>query len=121
MHAKEKKMSRLWLLKGDLEAPGWQTLRKAQEDEKVDIIHLDPKVWAMVQADEPPMEFEGLVPTEPADGLYLDPNGSPLYLANGDIAKSPEEVIRALGDTAVALLEEIQDGHAVLERLGRVF
>ena len=114
-------MSRLWLLKGDLDAPGWQMLRKAQEDEKVDIIHLDPKVWAILQADEPPTEFEGLHPSDPADGLYLDPNGSPLYLANGAVAASPEEVIRALGEKAVALYEEINDGHTVLERLGRVF
>jgi len=114
-------MSPLWLLKGGHEAPGWQTLRQAQEDEKVDIIHLDPKVWAIVRADEPPTGYEGLEPSEPLDGLYLDPNGSPLYLANGTVATSPEDVIRALGDEAKAMLEEINDGHTVLERLGRVF
>jgi len=114
-------MSRLWLLKGDHEAPGWQTLRKAQEDEKVDIIHLDAKVWAVVQGDEPPTGFEGLEATQPPDGLYLDPNGSPLYIAKGVVAAKPEEVIRGLGEKAITMFEETGDGHLVLERLGRVF
>ncbi len=114
-------MSRLWLMKGHLEAQGWKTLRSDFEDEKVDIVHLDPKVWAMVRADEPPSGYEGLTATEPPDGLYLDPNGSPLYLAGGKSVSKAVEVVRAIGGNAIELLEEIGDPTTVLERIGRVF
>jgi hypothetical protein len=114
-------MAKLWLLKGDHEAPGWNTLRQDLKDEKVDIIHLDPKVWAMVEADEPPSGYEGLEAVEPNDGLYLDPNGSPLYLVNGAIVTTAEEVVAALGKRAQALLDVIGDPHTVLERMGRAF
>lgn len=114
-------MSRLWLMKGDHDAPGWQTLRSDFEDEKVDIVHLDPKVWAMVRADEPPSGYEGLTASEPLDGLYLDPNGSPLYLANGEVVKKAVEVVRAIGGSASEMLTEIGDPTTVLERIGRVF
>ena len=111
----------LWLLKGDHEAPGWSVLRKEYEDEKVDIVHLDAKVWAVIDADEPPAGYEGLVAVEPADGLYLDPNGSPLYLVNGAVVRTAEEVITALGDDAKELLDKIGDAHTTLQRLGRAF
>ncbi len=114
-------MSRLWLLKGDLEAPGWKTLRSDYEEEKVDIVHLDPKVWAMVRAEEPPSEYEGLAATEPPDGLYLDPNGSPMYLSGGKTVSTAVEVVRAIGGRAVELLEETGDPTTVLERIGRVY
>jgi len=110
-----------WLLKGDLDAPGLDVLRKDYEDEKVDIVHLDPKVWAVVEADEPPAGYEGLTAVEPADGLYLDPNGSPLYLAGGAVVTSAEAVIEVLGPEAQTLLEKIGDAHTVLQRLGRAF
>lgn len=114
-------MARLWLLKGDHDAPGWQVLRSDQKEEKVDIIHLDPHVWAMVQAEQPPSDYEGLDASEPPDGLYLDPNGSPLYLANGAIVPSARDVVAVLGEEALALLEELGDADLVLERLGRAF
>jgi len=37
-------MAKLWILRGEHEAPGWNDLRKDYENEKVDIIHLDAKV-----------------------------------------------------------------------------
>ena len=74
------KMAKLWILRGPHEAPGWNQLRKAYEDEKVDIIHLDAKVWAIINAEEEPSGYEGLNAQEPADGMYIDPNGSPLFL-----------------------------------------
>jgi hypothetical protein len=114
-------MAKLWLLKGDHDAAGWQKLRTDQEEEKVDIIHLDAHVWAMVQADEPPAGYEGLSASEPADGIYLDPNGSPLYLADGQIVGSARDVIAVLGDDATELLEQMGDADRVLERLGRAF
>jgi hypothetical protein len=114
-------MPKLWLIKGDLDASGWNVLRKDYEDEKVEIVHLDPKVWAMIDATDPPTGYEGLMVVEPADGLYLDPNGSPMYLVDGSVVKTAEEVIAALGDEALELLEEIGDAHTVLQRMGRAF
>lgn len=114
-------MSKLWLLKGELDAPGWNVLRKEYEDEKVDILHLDPKVWAIVEADKPPTDYEGVGAVEPADGLYLDPNGSPMYIVGGAIVPSAQEVIAALGNRAQALLDQIGDADTVLERMGRAY
>ena len=114
-------MSRLWLLRGTLDAPGWKLLQADQKAETVDIVHLDPPVWALVRADQPPAEYEGLDASEPRDGLYLDPNGSPMYLVAGQPVKGPLDVIRALGGEAGSLLEKLKDPDAVLERLGRVF
>jgi len=87
----------------------------------VDIVHLDARVWALVRADEAPTIYEGLEGTVPPDGLYIDPNGSPLYLVAGGIVSSPEEVIDALGEQAQALLEKVGDGNSVLERIGLVY
>ena len=114
-------MARLWLLKGNPEAPGWQALRADQDAEKVDIVHLDPHVWAILRSDEPPRGYDGLGAVEPQDGIYLDPNGSPLYLANGQIVASARDVISALGADAERLLARIGDPETVLERLGRAF
>lgn len=114
-------MPNYWLLKGDFEAPGWNVLRKAYDDEEVEIVHLDPKVWAMIEADDPPEGFEGLTPEEPADGLYLDPQGNALYLVDGSVVKTAEEVVAALGDEAKTMLDTIGDAHTVLQRMGRAF
>jgi len=114
-------MARLWLLRGPTDAPGWQALRTAHEQERVDIIHLDPHVWALIRADEAPAEYDGLTAVEPQDGLYLDPNGSPLYLAGGEIVPNAREVVTALGDDARELLDRIGDADTVLERMGRAF
>jgi hypothetical protein len=114
-------MTTYWLLKGELNAPGWDTLRKAYDDEEIEIVHLDPKVWAMVETDDPPTGFEGLTAEEPADGLYLDPQGNPLYMVGGSVVTTAEEVVAALGEDATAMLDTIGDAHTVLQRLGRAF
>lgn len=114
-------MSRLWLLKGALDAPGWKTLRADHEEEKVAIVHLDPPVWALIEADDPPDGYDGLVAAAPGDGLYIDPNGSPLYVVDSHTVRGAMDVIRALGPDAQSLLERIKDPVTVLERLGRVF
>jgi hypothetical protein len=114
-------MGKLWILRGDLDAPGWNVLRKDYEDEEVDIIHLDPKVWAIIEGDQAPTGYEGLEAHEPADGMYVDPNGSPLYVVDGAIVPDANAVVTTLGDEATALFEQIGDAVAVLERLGRVF
>lgn len=114
-------MSQLWLLKGALDAPGWKALRADHEEEKVAIVHLDPPVWALLEADDPPQNYEGLSASEPLDGLYLDPNGSPLYVVDSHTVRGAGEVVRALGPEAQSLLEKVNDPVTVLERLGRVF
>ncbi len=114
-------MPTFWLLKGGLDADGWNVLRKDYDDKKIEIVHLDPKVWAMIEADDPPQGYEGLTAVEPADGLYLDPNGSPMYMVGGQVVQTAEEVVAALGEDATAMLEKIDDAHTVLERIGRAF
>jgi hypothetical protein len=108
-------------LRGDHEAPGWNELRKAYEDEKVDIIHLDAKVWAIIDAQEEPAGYEGLHAEDPADGMYIDPNGSPLFLFNGAVVPSAEELIECLGGRAKEMLAATGDAETTLTRLGRVF
>ena len=114
-------MATLWLLKGAHDAPGWQALRSDHEDEKVDIVHLDPHVWAILRADQPPQGYDGLTAVEPPDGVYLDPNGSPMYLANGQIVAGGRDVIAVLGADAEQMLEQLGEPETVLERLGRAF
>lgn len=114
-------MSKLWLVTGDHEAEGWRELRKAYEAEQVDIVHLDPKVWAMVESEEPPTGYTGLTAAPPADGVYVDPNGSPMYLVGGAVVRDARTVIAALGDEAEAMLARVGDPNMVLERLGRAF
>jgi hypothetical protein len=114
-------MGKIWIMRGDLEAPGWQALRQDYQDEKIDIIHLDPKVWAIVNADQAPSGYEGLHAEAPQDGMYIDPNGSPLYLVDGRVVQSADEVLAALGEDAAAMKEKAGDATTALERLGRVF
>jgi hypothetical protein len=114
-------MAKLWILRGAHEAPGWNQLRKAYEDEKVDIIHLDAKVWAIIDAEEEPSEYEGLKAEAPADGMYIDPNGSPLFLVGGEVLTSAEATIEALGPEAHEMLVKTGDAETALERLRKVF
>ena len=114
-------MSRLWLVKGPHDAVGWDRLRDDSKAEKVDILHLDPRVWALMRADEPPSGYEGLSATDPPDGMYLDPNGSPLYLVDGEPVAGPMEVIEVLGDEAKNLLEILGDADMTLERLRKAY
>ena len=117
----EGNMAKLWILRGAHEAPGWNQLRKAYEEEKVDIIHLDAKVWAIIDAEEQPSGFDGLNAEEPADGMYIDPNGSPLYMADGEVLTSAEAVINALGEEAREMFEKTGNAESALERLRKVF
>jgi hypothetical protein len=114
-------MANLWILRGDHEAPGWQQLRTAYEEEKVEIIHLDAKVWAIVDAETEPGDYEGLTCSRPADGMYIDPNGTPLYLVGGRIVTSAGEVIEGLGQDAEKMLEKVGEAEIALERLGLVY
>lgn len=114
-------MDRLWLLKGDYDAPGWKDLERDSKADAVDLLMFDRLAWALVRAPEPPTGYEGLQPTDPPDGLYIDPYGRPTYLVSGREVAGPEEVIAALGQPARELLGRIDDPDTVLERLGRVY
>jgi hypothetical protein len=114
-------MSRLWLLSGPHDAPGWKSLRADHEAETVNIVHLDPPVWALLEADEAPAGYVGLVASDPSNGLYLDPNGSPLYVVDCHTVRRAADVVEALGDEARSLMERLGNAEAVLDRLGRVY
>jgi len=114
-------MANLWILRGAHEAPGWNELRKDYEDENVDIIHLDAKVWAVIDAKEAPTGYGGLNAEEPADGMYIDPNGSPLFLFAGEVVATADALVSALGSEAEELMEKIGQAETVLERLGKVY
>lgn len=114
-------MATIWVLRGDHEAPGWQELRTAYEEEKVEIIHLDAKVWAIIDAEEEPSGYEGLTASIPADGMYIDPNGTPLFLVDGSVKQTAKEVVDCLGPEAQAMMEKVGDAETALERLGKVF
>ena len=121
MPVAEGNMAKLWILRGAHEAPGWNQLRKAYEDEKVDIIHLDAKVWAIIDAEDEPSGYDGLNAQDPADGMYIDPNGSPLFLVGGEVLTSADAMIEALGPEAQEMREKTGDAETALERLRKVF
>ncbi|MCP4898651.1 MAG: hypothetical protein GY906_16890 [bacterium] len=114
-------MEPLWILRGKYEAPGWKNLEKDAKEGVTDVVMFDRLGWALVRAAEAPTAYEGMKATEPPDGLYLDPSGSPIYLFNREGLDSAEDLVRALGPDAEKLFEELGDAHAVLERMGKVY
>ena len=114
-------MDPLWLLKGGLAAPGWKELEADSKEDKIDLIIFDRAAWALVSAKEAPTKYEGLVPTEPATGLYVSEQGQPIYVVDGQEVRGPNEVIAALGDEAKKKLEEIGDAVTVLQKLGKAY
>ncbi len=112
-------MSDLGLLEGSHEATGWGPLEREARSGRLDVLLFDRDAWALVRAPAPPASFEGLTPREAPAGLYLDPQGNPLYVAGGRLVKGPREVIAVLGEDARRLLDELGDPDVVLERLGR--
>jgi len=114
-------MGTLWLIRGDYDAPGWKALREDLKAETLDVVHLDPRVWALVRAAHPPQGYEGLETVAPPDGIYVDPQGNPLYLVDCMMVKDPREVIAALGKEAESLLAKLGDPDRVLELMGRAF
>ena len=114
-------MDRLWLLEGPHEAPGWGPLEGDARGNRIDVRLFDRAAWALVRAPEPPTNYEGLVPKAPPDGLYLDSQGRPVYVAGGQEVGGAREVLATLGPQAQELLQKIGDPDTVLERLGRVY
>jgi len=114
-------MDRLWLLKGDYDAPGWKLLEKEAKAKEVDWVIFDRDAWALIRAEEEPTKYEGLTPSEPQDGLYLDHQGNAVAVFEGKLIPGPDALIEALGDEAKALLEKLGDPLKVIERLGKSY
>ncbi len=114
-------MDALWLLEGPYEAKGWGPLEADTKAKTVDMIMFDRAAWALVRAPTAPTKYEGLVPKTPRDGLYLDTQGHPVYVAGGREVATATEVIAALGTQAQELLKKLGDPDIVLERLGRTY
>ena len=114
-------MDPVWLLKGEYDAPGWRNLERDSKADEVDLLHFDRLAWALVRAADPPDHYEGLEPSRPADGLYVDGQGRPVYLVDCRTVAGPFDVIAALGEEAVSMLEDLGDPDLVLERMGRAF
>ncbi len=111
----------IWKLEGPYEAPGWTPLEADSRANKVDLLLFDRAEWALVDAAEPPTQYEGLVPKVPADGLYLDDQGRGFYVVGAKLVKGAAEVLATLGPKAQEMLEKIGDADTVLHRLGRVY
>jgi hypothetical protein len=114
-------MEKLWLLRGAYEAPGWNDLEKDAKADVADVVLFDRLGWALVNAAEAPDSYDGMDVCEPPDGLYLDPNGVPMYIVGRQEVATAKEVIEALGEKAMEMLEKVGDAHTVLERLGKVY
>lgn len=114
-------MDPLWLLEGPYEAKGWGPLEADTRAKKIDMIMFDRSSWALLRAPTAPTQYEGLVPVKPRDGLYLDTQGHPIYVAGGVEVTTAREVIAALGPQAEELLRKLGDPDIVLDRLGRAY
>ena len=114
-------MESLWLLRGGPGAPGWTPLQIDSQSKKIFVLSFDRDAWALVKAVDCPDGYEGLTPGKPADGLYLDQFGRPIYIAGEKEVHSARAVVKALGQKAEEMLDKIGDADLVLERMGRAF
>ena len=114
-------MEPLWLLEGPREAPGWGPLERDSRAKKIVLLLFDRAGWALVRAPAPPSGYQGLPPSTPPDGLYVDDQGRSVYVAGGREVPGPLEVLAVLGPQAQEMLQKIGDPDTVLERLGRVY
>lgn len=114
-------MERLWLLKGTPNAKGWGALQNDSAQDKVNVISFDRDKWALLKATDPPEGYDGLPPTDPPDGLYLDNYGRPVYVAGLQEVHSARAVIKTLGDEAQQLFDKLGDADMVLDRLGLAY
>lgn len=121
MLARRTALDAMWLLKGSHDAPGWTELEADARAEKIEVLLFDRDAWALVRAPLGPTQYVGLVPSTPADGLYLDNHGRSIYLVGGNTVAGPREIIASLGPAAQEMLEKLGDPDVTLERLGRVY
>ena len=87
----------------------------------IDVLLFDRAAWALMRAPEAPSRYEGLVPSVPADGLYLDDQGRGVYVVGAKLVNGPRDVLAALGAPGAEALARVGDPDAALERLGRVY
>ncbi len=115
-------MDPIWLLKGPYEAPGWKALEAdaRAQPQRIDVLLFDRAAWALACAPQAPSQYEGLAPSVPADGLYLDDQGRGVYVVGGALVPGPREVLATLGPAAEEMLRKVGDPDVALERLGRV-
>jgi hypothetical protein len=114
-------MSVLWLLRGAPDAPGWDKLQADSMQQKINVISFDRDRWALIKDEDPPRGYEGLTPSEPPDGVYLDGYGRPVFVLGRREVHSGRVVVEALGDEARQLLDRVGDPVMVLDRLGRSY
>jgi hypothetical protein len=114
-------MDPIWLLKGPYEAPGWKLLEADSRAKQIDLLLFDRAAWALARAPEAPAQYEGLAPSVPADGLYLDDQGRGVYVVGGKLVQGPKDVLATLGPQAEEMLKKVGDADVALERLGRVY
>jgi hypothetical protein len=114
-------MEAIWLLRGPYDAPGWRKLEADSRADKAKLLLFDRTSWALIGAVEAPTQYEGLVPSVPADGLYLDDQGRGIYVLGAQQVRSADEVLATLGPQVEELLQKFGDPDVVLERLGRVY
>ena len=114
-------MNAIWLLKGPYEAPGWKQLEADSRADKAFLLLFDRAAWALIGAPEAPAQYEGLVPSVPPDGLYLDDQGRGIYVVGAQQVKGAADVLATLGPQAQELLQKFGDPDVVLERMGRVY
>jgi len=114
-------MKTLWLLVGKSDAPGWKVLESDSKAEKVDLVIFDREEWALIRAETPSTEYEGLLPKAPNDGMYVSEQGFPVYIVGQKEVRRPEDVINAVGGRAKELFEEYGDAILALERAGLAF
>ena len=114
-------MSKLWLLRGSPDAAGWLPLETDARSGALDVVLFDRDRWAICRSTDAPTGYEGLTAELPPDGLYLDGQGRPLHLLDGQIVPGGRIIVDALGDEAAELMAKLGDADLVLERLGKVY
>ena len=122
MSAKTNREERLWLLRGAHQVEGWKALEADSKADRVRLVIFDRDAsWALIRAEAPPSQYKGMTPESPKNGLYVSEQGYPIYVVDGREVLDPKMVIRAAGEEAEAMLEEIGDPVVVLQRLGLAY
>jgi hypothetical protein len=88
-------MDVLWLLKGPHEARGGN--RSPTHARTINVLLFDRSAWALVQA---PEADEVRARPQSPDGLCLDPQGRPIYVAGGPAGASARDVLAGFGQQA---------------------
>lgn len=122
MNTENKQDKVLWLLRGPENEPGWRDLESDSKSGKVDLVIFDRSAsWALVRDVDPPEKYDGMVPENPRDGLYVSEQGYPIYVVGCKEVRSAAAVVAAVGGRAKELFDETGDADAALQRAGLAF